>query len=330
VPYLLRRPTIVAFEPWQVGFESRVPLAEQASTILAGSPAGRQLAESLGVGYVVANPSCTPELPSRLGGRVVVATDELVVVDLRRPEPPRTIAPVRRLPVFGLAAVALLLLDVCVRVVVGGSYPGATWLLLAACGLALLPFVPAQMARPSVLLAVLPALAVGSFSILLTTMSIVGVRLGETSIRAATIVLVVALVAVGAAVQPASTAACPRWSVRREAVVVALLVGVFAFALHRPGTSPIRSRQERTGATTSCTRTRWLRRSTCCRRPAEARTVVFATLRRSGLYGPAVHTAARRLLTAGIVVLSAPVLSVYAAATLWAQEPASPRRLPTP
>jgi hypothetical protein len=83
VPYLLRRPTIVAFEPWQVGFESRVPLAERASAILAGDRAGRRLARSLGVGYVLANPSCTPELARRLDGRVVASTDGLVVVDVR-------------------------------------------------------------------------------------------------------------------------------------------------------------------------------------------------------------------------------------------------------
>jgi hypothetical protein len=87
VPYLLRRPTIVAFEPWQVGFESRVPLAEQAAAILSGSPDGRRLAEALRVGYVVANPSCTPGLAERLGGTVVVATDDVVVVDVRSPEP---------------------------------------------------------------------------------------------------------------------------------------------------------------------------------------------------------------------------------------------------
>jgi len=69
------------------GFESRVPLAEQAAAILSGSPDGRRLADALGVGYVVANPSCTPGLAERLGGTVVVATDDVVVVDVRSPEP---------------------------------------------------------------------------------------------------------------------------------------------------------------------------------------------------------------------------------------------------
>jgi hypothetical protein len=82
VPYLLRRPTIVAFEPWQVGFESRVPLATRAAAILHGGREGRRLAKSLGVGYVVADPSCMPDLPRRLGGSVVVETSNVVIVDL--------------------------------------------------------------------------------------------------------------------------------------------------------------------------------------------------------------------------------------------------------
>jgi hypothetical protein len=86
VPYLLRRPTIVAFEPWQVGFESRVPLARKAAAILEGGAEGRRLARSLDVGYVVANPTCTPNLPSRLGGSVVVDTPDVVVMDIRRSE----------------------------------------------------------------------------------------------------------------------------------------------------------------------------------------------------------------------------------------------------
>ena len=126
---------------------------------------------------------------------------------------------------------ALLVVDVVVRLVAGGPYAGATWLLLAACGLALVPFLPAELARPSVRLAVVPALAVGSFSILLTTVSIVGVRLTETSVRAAVLVLVAALVALGAVRPTPSTAAPRRWSARREAAVVALLLAVFAFAL---------------------------------------------------------------------------------------------------
>jgi hypothetical protein len=82
VPYLLRRPTLVAFAPWQVGFKSRVPLATRASEILEGGPDGRRLARALGVGYVVANPSCTPDLPRRLDGSVVVETPNVIIIHL--------------------------------------------------------------------------------------------------------------------------------------------------------------------------------------------------------------------------------------------------------
>lgn len=133
---------------------------------------------------------------------------------------------------FGAAAVALLALDALVRLIADGPYVGATFLLLAACGLVLLPFVPVELERPSVLVAVVPALAVGSYSVLLTTVSIASVRLTETSIRAAVIALVAALAAIGALVpRSPSRERRPCWSPRREAVAAALLAGVFAFAL---------------------------------------------------------------------------------------------------
>jgi hypothetical protein len=89
VPYLLRRPTIVAFEPWQVGFESRLPSAARAQAVLDGGPRGRRLAAELGVGYVVANPVCTPGLAERLNGTVVAHEAGIVVVLLpREPERP--------------------------------------------------------------------------------------------------------------------------------------------------------------------------------------------------------------------------------------------------
>lgn len=85
VPYLLRRPTIAAFEDWQVGFSSRVPLARTAQAVIEGGPEGRRVAERLGVGYVVADPRCTPDPAPGLGGTVVVENDELVVLELARP-----------------------------------------------------------------------------------------------------------------------------------------------------------------------------------------------------------------------------------------------------
>ena len=85
VPYLVRRPTIPAFSARQVGFADRLPLAQQAATVLAGGPEGASVAARLGVGYAVADPECAPGLAARLGGTAVVANEDVVVV--RLPEP---------------------------------------------------------------------------------------------------------------------------------------------------------------------------------------------------------------------------------------------------
>ena len=82
VPYLLRRPTLVAFEEWQVGFVNRVPLARKAATVLGGGPEGKRLADSLGVGYVVVDPRCTPNPAAGLGGTVVAENDVVAIVRL--------------------------------------------------------------------------------------------------------------------------------------------------------------------------------------------------------------------------------------------------------
>ena len=68
------------------------------------------------------------------------------------------------------------------RVLVGKSYLGATPLLVAACGLVLLPFLPRELDSLSIRLAVVPALGLASFSALLTTASILGIPLDSVSI----------------------------------------------------------------------------------------------------------------------------------------------------
>ncbi|MDQ3378736.1 MAG: hypothetical protein M3546_00220 [Actinomycetota bacterium] len=133
-----------------------------------------------------------------------------------------------RLPREGVAAAALLALDIVIRLVGGGPYPGATFLLLAACGISLLPLLPNQFGTPSLRLAVLPALAVGAFAILLTTVSIVGISLTELSIRLAVLGFVVVLAAVGVMWRPRSAAPI---SWRKEGTTLVVLVGVFAFSL---------------------------------------------------------------------------------------------------
>ena len=68
VPYLLERPTIAAFEDWQVAYRNRVPTARRARSVIAGGLAGRRVAADLHVGYVVADPRCTPTPAPGLGG----------------------------------------------------------------------------------------------------------------------------------------------------------------------------------------------------------------------------------------------------------------------
>jgi hypothetical protein len=132
------------------------------------------------------------------------------------------------LPRASVAAAALLALDALVRLGTGEPYPGATVLLLAACGVSLLPLLPKELAAPSLRLAILPALAVGSFALLLTTVSILDIRLSELSIRLAVFALVLALAAVARSLEAPHEES---WSRQREGIAVAVLVGILVFSL---------------------------------------------------------------------------------------------------
>ena len=132
---------------------------------------------------------------------------------------------------YGAAAIGLLAIDAAVRVALGRPYVGATFLLLTACGLALLPFVPKELATPSRRLAVLPALAIAALSILLTTTSIVGVALTESTIRVAVGVLVLSAVAASLLVRPITRSQLPQSPTRTEALAVVMLVGLFLFSV---------------------------------------------------------------------------------------------------
>jgi hypothetical protein len=132
-----------------------------------------------------------------------------------------------------LAAASLLALDLVVRIVLSGPYPGSTLLLLAACGISLYSFLPRELGTPALRLAVLPALSVGSFSILLTTVSIAGVRLTELSVRLAVIALVAALgltasLMRGREGEPLQAASRPAV---HEGIAVAALVAIFGLSL---------------------------------------------------------------------------------------------------
>jgi hypothetical protein len=132
-----------------------------------------------------------------------------------------------RLPREHVAAPGLLALDAVIRLVAGGPYPGAMLLLLLACGVSLLPLLPQELASPSLRLAVSPALALGSFALLLTTVSVVGIRLTELSIRLSVLAFVVVLAACARIVRPREHS----WSAKKEGIAVAALVGVVCVSL---------------------------------------------------------------------------------------------------
>lgn len=125
-------------------------------------------------------------------------------------------------------ALALLALDILLRLVLGGPYRGATVLLLAACAVVLLPLLPAALARPSLRTAVAPALALGSFTLVVTTVSTLGIPLTETSIRAAVVVFVVACTAIAMPLGQAGQTA--RSSGKHEVAAVAMVLALAAFS----------------------------------------------------------------------------------------------------
>ena len=140
---------------------------------------------------------------------------------------PRSVRP------YGASAAALVLLaaDLLVRVIVGGAYVGAAFLVLAACGLSLLPVLPAALRSPSRQLAVLPALSLASLSILLSTISIVGIELTEVTIRLAVAVFVLAMAAASTMLRSrADGDGGSPWSPRREALTIAVLAALFLFS----------------------------------------------------------------------------------------------------
>ena len=132
-----------------------------------------------------------------------------------------------RAPPLGLLLVGV---DVVVRLAVGGPYPGATALLVLACGVSMAPFLPSELDRVVLRVAILPALGLVSFAVILTTISIAGVRLTEASVRLAIIVFVAGCEALARALAP--PAAGPRRAIlRSDALAGAAMILVLGFAL---------------------------------------------------------------------------------------------------
>jgi hypothetical protein len=133
-------------------------------------------------------------------------------------------------PGAAVAAFALVVLVPSVRALVGDSYLGATPLLVGACGLALLPYLPDELGHLSVRVTVAPALGVASFAALLTTASILGVPLDDVSIP-----IVVAAFVVPVTVVSVTRGATRRddraVSNRRELLTLLALAAIVVFAL---------------------------------------------------------------------------------------------------
>lgn len=129
-----------------------------------------------------------------------------------------------------VAAVAFLLCDLVLRLLSGGPYRGATALLLAACATVLFPLLPGELARPSLRVAAAPALGVGAFTILVTTVSTLGIPLTETSIRAAVAVLVVSVAVAGALLRRPPGPTRGRAPRKHEAVAVVAVLALAAFS----------------------------------------------------------------------------------------------------
>jgi len=126
-----------------------------------------------------------------------------------------------------LAAVGLLLVDALVRLVAGGPYLGATFLLVGACGLALVRFLPRKLGTPSLLLALVPVVGLAAFALLLTTVSIVSIELTELSVRLAVLALVVVAAVVDALSGPPPHV---EWPPQRELGAVVVLLAAFGLA----------------------------------------------------------------------------------------------------
>ena len=79
------------------------------------------------------------------------------------------------------AAVALVALEAVLSAIT--PIPGAPFLLLASCGLSAIPFTPTELRRPSLVVPLVPVLAVAVASLALVSAASFGVPLTATSIR---------------------------------------------------------------------------------------------------------------------------------------------------
>ena len=111
--------------------------------------------------------------------------------------------PAATLSLASLAAVVLVALEAGLAAI--GRTAGSPALLLAACGLALVPFLPAEVRRPAIVVPLVPVGAVLVSAVGVVTVASLGIPLTATSVRA-----LVAALAVGSLVLSALPRLAPR------------------------------------------------------------------------------------------------------------------------
>jgi hypothetical protein len=98
------------------------------------------------------------------------------------------------------AAVALVVLEALVSWI-NGPFAAGPFFLLCACGLAFVPFAPPELRRPSIVVPLVPVVAVAIAPLALVSTATFGVPLTSTSVRVA--VLLLTLAALGLSALPA-------------------------------------------------------------------------------------------------------------------------------
>ncbi len=135
-------------------------------------------------------------------------------------------------PISGTAAVAvgLVVLEFILSKTFG-SFPEGPFLLLIACGLAFVPFVPTELRRPSLVVPLVPVVAVAIASLALVSASSFAIPLTATSVRA--IALCLTLASLGFSALPAfQHERKRRWDgdLRIELAVLLLLTAILVLA----------------------------------------------------------------------------------------------------
>jgi hypothetical protein len=114
---------------------------------------------------------------------------------------------------------------------IGGSSAASPFLLLAACGLAVVPFLPYELRRLSLTVPLVPVIGLAVASLAVVSMSTFGVELTGTSIRTLTLLLALTSLVFSAIPSVRGDAdEYPQEATRRELGTLLLLGAILAFA----------------------------------------------------------------------------------------------------